>query len=209
MLEKTRAEFSRLVQDYERDFGLNSYLNRAPSLKPDQLIDAKILSDRYSLLDSLPKNSVVVEVGVQKGNFSVQILKKTIPSHLILIDQDLSQISKDNLALLQQRGSVEFVEDDSSHALSSIEESFCDWIYIDAHHGYEFVSRDIQLANSKIRVGGYLVFNDYTHWSATNMTNYGVSRAVNEFLNSHLNWQVAYLALSGGGYHDIALKRIK
>jgi len=36
--------------------------------------------DRLQLLDILPKNGTVVEIGVYRGEYSEQILKKTQPT---------------------------------------------------------------------------------------------------------------------------------
>jgi predicted O-methyltransferase YrrM len=206
-IEDARRRLGQLIQSFERDYGSNSYLNRAPTVSATQLEGAKLLPDRYALLELLPKAGTVIEVGVDKGDFSLRILETAQPQHLTLIDIDLSRLRPENERLLREVPLVHFIEDDSARSLSRIAKSSCDWIYIDAHHGYEYVSRDIQAAFDKIRIGGYLVFNDYTLWSPANMMNYGVSRAVNEFLNANRDWVVDCFALQGGGYHDIALRR--
>jgi cephalosporin hydroxylase len=135
----------------------------------------------------------------------MKILELTTPSKLILIDIDLKRLKEENEAILRRNERVEFIEGDSAEELFKLPKHSCDWIYIDACHDYDHVRRDIIAAADKVRVGGYLIFNDYTSWSPANMMNYGVSRAVNEFLNENPNWLVSSFALSPGGYHDIAL----
>lgn len=206
-IEESRKRFGIEVILFERDFGINSYLNRAPELKnPEQLSGARILVNRYHLLDLLPKEGRVVEVGVDRGHFSRRILDSAKPDSLTLIDIDLSRMTDENREFLSRNPSVEIIEGDSAKTLKSLKGKF-DWVYIDAHHGYDFVKRDIEAIYKKIKLDGYLIFNDYTMWSPANMMNYGVMRAVNEFLNDNQNWVVTHLALQGAGYHDLAIQR--
>lgn len=206
-LETARKRFGHLIQAYEKDFGTNSYLNRAPVIRSvRQLEGARLLADRYVLLDLLPKAGRVAEVGVDRGHFSRQILDRCAPRELFLIDIDLSRLDPENAAVLRQQTQVHIVEGRSEQVLASLSGPFS-WIYIDGDHSYDQVCADIAAAAPLIEAGGYLVFNDYTLWSPANMMNYGVSRAVNEFLNANDDWDVAYFALQGGGYHDFALKR--
>ena len=147
-----------------------------------------------------------MEVGVDRGHFSRRILDSAKPDSLTLIDIDLSRMTDENREFLSRNPSVEIIEGDSAKTLKSLKGKF-DWVYIDAHHGYDFVKRDIEAIYKKIKLDGYLIFNDYTMWSPANMMNYGVMRAVNEFLNDNQNWVVTHLALQGAGYHDLAIQR--
>jgi predicted O-methyltransferase YrrM len=208
-LEQARKQFGNLVKSFESDFGRNSFLQRAPDLtNPErQLAGSTIVVNRYRLLELLPKNGRVVEVGVDRGLFSKQILRVAKPRDLTLIDIDLSRMEQENRAVLEASGKVQIIEGDSATMLNSLTGMF-DWIYIDAHHGYDYVVADINASHKKIEIGGYLVFNDYTIWSPANMLSYGVMRAVNEFLNANPGWVVTHLALQGAGYFDLAVKRI-
>src|SRR5688500_9782878 len=55
-------------------------------LKQIHLRNLKVLTDRIALLDVLPKNGVVAEIGVNKGEFSEEIIRRNHPSKLHLID---------------------------------------------------------------------------------------------------------------------------
>lgn len=207
-MEIARRNFGSLVQKFEKDFGLNSYLNRAPKIEDsNKLGNAILLSDRYQLLSRLPKNSNYIEVGVDKGDFSKSIIKNCNPSKLILIDADTSRISTKNMNLFKSNESVEIIQGYSDKVLARLTGNY-ECIYIDGDHSYNQVCIDIDCAKDLVSVGGFLVFNDYTLWSPANMMNYGVSRAVNEFLNRSNDWEVAFFAFQGGGYHDIALRRL-
>lgn len=208
-LETLRRKFGIQVQLFERDFGMSSYLHRAPKLKhAHQLEGAEILIDRETLIDRLPKAGDVIEVGVDRGNFSRRILETAKPRSLTLIDIDLSRITDENRSFVLSQRNVTILEGDSSSTLSTLTGEY-DWIYIDADHGYQAVQKDIVAATRKVKLGGFLVFNDYTMWSPANMMNYGVLKAVHELLNKDQNWAMRYLALQGAGYHDVALKRLK
>ncbi|MBO6816384.1 MAG: class I SAM-dependent methyltransferase [Rhizobiaceae bacterium] len=206
-LEVLRKTFGIEIQRFEKDFGVNSYLNRAPRIVDDSKLEgAVLLSDRYQLLERLPRRGIVAEIGVDQGHFSKSIIEICYPDELFLIDIDLSRLHPENEELLRASKCVRLIEGRSETSISNINKTFT-WIYIDGDHSYEQVKRDIIESHEKIVQGGYLVFNDYTLWSPANMMNYGVSRAVNEFLNSTTNWELAYFAFQGGGYHDLALRR--
>ena len=52
-----------------------------------------------------------------------------------------------------------------------------DFVFIDAYHSYECVSRDIDAWRPKVKRGGLLAGHDYIHWQSPE---FGVVRAVNE-----------------------------
>ncbi|MBF9035532.1 hypothetical protein HKCCE2091_14895 [Rhodobacterales bacterium HKCCE2091] len=207
-VDAARLELGRLIQAYERDFGTSSYLNRAPVPRADALTDAVLLPERLALLDRLPKGGRCAEIGVDRGDFSREILSRARPSELFLVDLDLRRLSPENEARLRARPEARLIEAPSATALSDQPDGSFDWIYLDADHGYASVEADIAALSPKISRGGYFVFNDFTLWSAANCGNYGVSKAVVEFLNADRRWRVSHFALQGGGYHDIALQRV-
>jgi len=208
-LEKARREFSAQVKAFERDFGQNAYLNRAPHLPQACLDEARLITNRLQMIKRLPSGQAVAEIGVDRGIFSRKILEHCKPRRLVLVDIDLNRLDADNAEVLGREPVVEMVEGDSAQVLGSFDDESFGWIYIDADHSYGAVSRDIEAAAGKVARGGYLVFNDYTIWSPANMSNYGVARAVNEFLIANRSWSVAYFALQEAGYQDIALKRTR
>jgi len=42
-------------------------------------------------------------------------------------------------------------------------DGYFDWIYIDADHSYSAMSNDAAVCASKLRPGGFLVFNYFAH----------------------------------------------
>lgn len=66
----------------------------------------------------------------------------------------------------------------SEDALKAIYRQRFDLIYIDGHHTYEAVKRDIELSWRLLKSGGLMIFDDYDN------NDFGVRQAVDEFLYS-------------------------
>lgn len=171
----------------------------------EKLTGARLFGDRKSIIDTMPKNAKVCEVGTQEGIFAEYILDSTIPSELHLIDIDLKplQVRQSNKLSGHQ---VKLHEGDSSTILNSFPDEYFDWIYIDGDHSYEGVLKDSLSAVNKIPEGGYLVFNDFTIWSPVECIDYGVPYVVCEIINNY-RFVVTHLALHPLGYHDIAIQK--
>jgi len=80
-----------------------------------------------------------------------------------------------------------------------------DLIFIDGDHSYEGASGDARVAASKVKPGGYLVFNDFAH-ADPYLGAYGVHRAVVEFAVKQ-GWRFAWWAYEPNGLYDVALQR--
>ena len=150
----------------------------------------------------LVPNSSILEIGVHKGDFSLQILKKFKPQRLILVDPwiyKLDEIYKSSLyggsiqeekgQLIQnqyyqnlkntlkneiQIGKVEIIRKKSSEAFKQLKEKF-DMIYIDGNHLYDFVLEDLTNSLEKINNNGLIVCDDYKH---KGWWNDGVTKAI-------------------------------
>lgn len=191
----------------------NPFIVVAPVLQNYHVKNCRVVENRFKMLEFLPKNSVVAEVGTQYGEFAEKILATVKPQKLHLIDGDFEplkfEIANGRKPLIKSAidsGIVELHEGDSSTILDSFIEDYFDWIYIDADHAYEGVCKDIDRGYSKVKPDGLMVFNDYTNWSVCEIMPYGVARAVNEFCIAN-NWEIVFFALHSLGYHDIAIKK--
>jgi Methyltransferase domain len=214
---KYKENFLEATKDWDNhkwsNYNDNPFVLVAPTLDNCHVKNCRVLRNRFTMLEYLPKNSVVAEVGTQYGHFAETILSITKPKKLHLIDYNFdlfkAEMSKNEKILLQQGiedGSIELHEGDSSTILSSFPDEYFDWIYIDADHAYEGVCKDIQQGYTKVKPDGMMVFNDYTNWSVCEIVPYGVAKAVNEFCIAN-NWEILFLALHSLGYHDIAIKK--
>ena len=79
---------------------------------------------------------------------------------------------------IQQRfaNSVEFTDQDLIGQ--------ADLVFVDADHTYEFAKRDTQTALQLLKPNGTILWHDYT-WEPENPECVGVTRAVNEFWETH------------------------
>lgn len=104
-------------------------------LPAELLGGCELVSSRLALLDHLPKGGTVAEVGTATGAFAGQILVRTQPRSLHVIDVDYSQFSSG----LAGHPRVIRHEGLSADVLSTFEDATFDWIYIDADHSYDGV----------------------------------------------------------------------
>lgn len=214
---KYKENFLEATKDWDNEkwsnYKDNPLVLVSPILENCHVKNCRLLKNRFRMLECLPKNSVVAEVGTQYGHFAEVIISITKPKKLHLIDYNFdlfkAEMSKNEKILLQQgieNGSVELHEGDSSTILSSFPDECFDWIYIDADHAYEGVCKDIQQGYPKVKPDGMMVFNDYTNWSVCEIMPYGVAKAVNEFCIAN-DWEIVFLALHSLGYHDVAIRK--
>jgi hypothetical protein len=172
-----------------------------------KLYGSKSIQDkRRFLLDTLPKDSRGVEIGVHIGDFSRKILDVVRPAELYLVDPWEYQQSDTYMGALYgggakngqiemderyknvckrfgheiQKGIVKIKREYSSNVLMTFPDNYLDWVYIDGNHLYEYVKNDLELSLQKVCVGGYITGDDYREGG---WWNGGVKKAVDEFVS--------------------------
>jgi len=205
-VERKRRAFAAALKEFTAQKG--RYHNPAPTLPAEKLVGCEVLPNRYAILDRLPKGGVIAEVGVDRGDFSLEILTRCQPEKLHLFDMDMTRLTNPAIldAIAERGGRVKTHAGDSSTNLRKVPDGYFDMIYIDGDHAYEGVKRDIEAAVPKLKPEGVLIFNDYAVWSATSMFHCGVARAVHEFVRDN-PWKFRYLALQSMMYNDVMLVR--
>jgi len=178
---------------------------RSPSYSkaiPDDLIlDCLFVASRVAMLDRLPRGGRIAELGTQQGNFALEILARSEPKELHLIDIDLSGLTDPRL-----RDARIFAHCGWAHEqLAAFPDAHFDWVYVDADHSYEGTMRDARAAAAKIKPGGFLVFNDFAHIDPF-LGRYGVHRAVVDFATQE-RWPLRLFAFSPDALYDVALQR--
>jgi len=119
-------------------------------------------------------NLVGVEVGVMKGNHSVEILKELSIKMLYLVDPYLPYIDYDGYikkkVILDKRyarkklmyyNNIMFIYMSSKKASNMFKDEYFDFVYIDANHSYKHVYNDICVWYPKVRVGGMIGGHDF------------------------------------------------
>jgi hypothetical protein len=169
---------------------------------PEALIpDCRTCASRYQLISMLPHGGHVAEVGTDRGQFSRHILARCRPSRLHLIDLDFSMLEP----TLAEDARVQLHRGNSNEIIASFPDAYFDWMYIDADHSYEGVTRDANAAALKVKPGGFLVFNDFAHIDPL-LGGYGVHRAVVDFAIAR-RWTFAFFAYDPQALYDVALQR--
>ena len=183
-------------------FTIKKYILRK-ILKPlgFNLIQYNIRSFDRFLKSTKKKNLVGVEIGVHDGWHALDIMESLPISKLILIDpykayrdyyesvgnprktqKALDERMKVAQKILKKYGnSVEFIRKFSDEAAEHIKDNSLDFIYIDGNHQYEFVKKDIEAYYPKVKKGGIIGGDDYTHSPETESERFGVFKAANEF----------------------------
>jgi len=158
------------------------------------------LKDRSELLKRLPKNAIIAEIGVYKGDFSEKILSICHPAKFILIDVwnlkgdhgELYDEVKQRFAKELQTKQVEMIRSFSYDAIHACPDQYFDWVYLDTDHSYEVTRKELEELRPKMKRGGIIAGHDYIlgNWNAG--FRYGVIEAVREFCVKY-NWEMIYL----------------
>jgi hypothetical protein len=144
---------------------------------------------REEILRYVRKGDRCAEIGVWRGSFAQEILKKE-PSELHLIDpwrhrwnyygriygrtpqKKMNKIHDQVKIRFKDNNKVHIHRQFSAQAVKMFENNYFDWIYLDADHSYHQVRLDLYLWLPKTR---YLCGDDYSRgWP-------GVVRAVRRF----------------------------
>jgi len=163
-----------------------------------------VLATRKDLLFRMKKGSICCEVGVLNGAFSVQINTIVKPKKLHLVDlwkhQPEGYKDECNLSDTIQNKKRENVETIFKHAPNVVihqgfstevakefDDSYFDFVYIDANHSYEAVLADLEAYAPKVKERGFLCGHDYIGLNPI----FGVQEAVDEFCIKH-GWCLLY-----------------
>ena len=147
--------------------------------------------DRIQLLNVLPKNATVAEIGVYRGEYSEHIVKNSHPDKLILIDPWKTMLDADHVdpkfeyfynevvIKFKDNKNIEIIRKTSTDALQDINNETLDWVYIDGNHNYEPCLDDLRTYAPKVKEDGYICGHD---WVTRHKPGFGVNQAVEEFV---------------------------
>lgn len=185
-------------------------------LQQKHIGNLQVLTSRDVLLEVLPKNGIVAEIGVNKGEFSQKILELNQPQQLHLVDAWDSERYHDGLkkgvenAFASQilDGSVFIHQGYSTEMATGFPDSFFDWIYIDTDHSYKLTKSELQAYKSKLKPGGIIAGHDYFQGNWGKIRRYGVMEAVHEFCVLEA-WELLYLTIEMSNSPSFAIKKIE
>ena len=184
-------------------------------LEAKHLANTTVLTDRSELLKRIPANGIVAEVGVNKGNYSEQILKINNPKKLHLIDmwgneryhEGLHLEVKDKFKEEIRTERVEINHGMSTSVVEQFEDNYFDWVYIDTDHTYETTLTELQKFSKKLKPGGMIAGHDYLIGNWISMFKYGVVEAVYEFCSKN-DWELLYVTAEIGQHPSFAIRKI-
>lgn len=194
----------------KRIIGRDGYailINTKLGSKLHDTLHSNSTTSRDFLLQTFPKFSIGIEIGVNDGDFSERILEIVRPKKLHLIDpwefnddpkysdapygnqhvdgqnmmnEKYNNVKKKFQSLIN-KNHVMIHRGFSEKLHTSFEDNYFDWIYIDGNHFYEFVKNDLNLYFPKIKTGGFITGDDYY---PDDLSGEGVKKAVDEFIRS-------------------------
>jgi hypothetical protein len=154
-------------------------------------------ADLYKLLDEYNLPKTVAEIGVAEGRFSQEIYNNWGVDRLYLVDLWETMPFVDGCASFSQewhdknyenvikhfseKKEVTILKGFSHKMASFIGNETLGLVYIDSDHSYNGAKSDIQYWWPKLVNGGIMAFHDYGDY------NYGVNRAVIEFVKGEVN----------------------
>ena len=166
---------------------------------------------REDFLELLPKNSVGVEIGVFKGEFTRRILSIVRPKKLHFIDaywivygtqfnwktphdqygelttwEAFTEAQK-VVSAFDRNGVSVFHIGKSVDCLAVFRDEYFDWAYLDSSHLYEDTKSELDLLRTKVCRNGLIAGHDWQ--DDPNHVHGGVTSAVVEFCNKY-NWEV-------------------
>ncbi len=201
----------RLIEN-KKDKNINSLYK----LEEKHIKNLKVVVDRKELLRKLPKNGTVAELGVNEGSFSQFIISITNPKKLYLIDLwDSKRYNDDKKNNVKKRfeneiikKKVEIIVGESVKVISSFEDNYFDWIYIDTSHTYEQTKKELLMGKEKVKEGGLIGGHDYSQGNIKKGFRYGVIAAVNEFCLEN-DWEFVFLTFESGGGYSFTIRENK
>ena len=184
------------------------------SLTMDHTGNCRVLPNRGVLLDLLPSRGIVVEIGAAFGDFTKEILARSNPKTLFLIDAwsiERYRVGKEKIeAALSDEiecGRLHLRQGLSTDKLAEFDDHFFDWVYIDTNHTFKTTLEELELARMKVKINGRIAGHDFCTGNVITPVPYGVVEATTQFCAKH-DWQFEYLTLESHGHFSFCLQPI-
>lgn len=178
------------------------------------------IKHRIELVKLLPENSVAAEVGVAEGNFSYDLLEAGVGKlysvdnwdHIpgVTGDGNFDQSFHDRnyeqaKARLSKFGERSIMLKGMSVQMAQkIPDNSLDLAYLDGPHYESGVLADLMAYYPKVKSGGIIAGHDYL-----NVEDYGVNKAVNDFVKNILNKDIEIITIPENNIKDASFYFIK
>lgn len=182
-IDKFFDEYLGKLFDSKTDQRIFDSIKTLRFLEPRHVDGCKAILDRISLLEQMPKNAIVAEIGVDRGRFAERIYEVTQPQKLHLIDIFQFDYQLESVkSILGKKENIEINQVNSVEAGNLFDNEYFDWVYIDTDHTYETTKAELNAFADKIKPGGFISGHDYFQVGISNGFSYGVMSAVHEFV---------------------------
>jgi len=212
-------EVSRIYIKQEDVSKLIKNTNNSNNLNQDQINSARVfVNSRTAMLELLSDNISFLEIGVAAGDTTEFLCKnKTIIDAYLLDpynDIDFYGLQNNSKPRYTPKSHSSFVYDrvekfvkgkvvileGYSENLLPINDLLLDYIFIDGNHSYESVKLDLENASKMLKPNGIIGIDDYVNYvvemDQSRVAEYGVIRAVNEFLKDNHDFCLVGYAFS-------------
>lgn len=185
-------------------------------LSDAHLRNATLLVDRERLYAVLPRDAVVAELGVARGENAAAILAAARPRELHLFDlwtpeaEDQYAEVRARFAAEIEAGRVRLHRGDDLAALAAFPRGYFDWVYVDSSHQYLHTKRELRVLRHKVREGGIICGHDYVDcdpYMHADCAWYWLRQCVNEFC-VRFGWELLHLTLDAESNPSFAIRKI-
>jgi hypothetical protein len=165
---------------------------------------------RNKLYDALiKKDFIIIEVGVRLAENACMIYLRD-PKKMYLVDPWIKSSGYPNHSkndvfykrvceVFSSFDNVKIIREKSEIACQKFKKDYFNLAYIDSGHTFKDVLRDLNAWSEKIKIGGYIVGDDYfgeknpdkrVKWKEHN---YGVIEALHAFLDKNKNFEIFHI----------------
>jgi len=184
-------------------------------LSEKHLKNAKLIVDRQKLLRLLPKNAIVAEIGVDKGDFTAEIIEICQPSKLHLIDmwgdkryhEGKALLVEDKFKDLIAQKKVEINRGFSTAELAKFPDNYFDWVYIDTDHSYQLTIEELKICNRIVKENGIIAGHDFVQGNWDGGVRYGVVEAVYQLCVEN-DWEMVYTTTEPDHHRSFAIRKL-
>jgi hypothetical protein len=185
-------------------------------LEEKHISNCELVLNRKAMLRQIGKQGIVAELGVNRGEFSNEIISTTNPLALHLVDiwgTDRYHNGLLNDVKNKFKGEIEnkvvwIHQKLSTNAASDFADGYFDFIYIDTDHSYSTTRDELLAYLPKMKPNGIIAGHDYSIGNWIKAYRYGVIEAVHEFCVDY-EWELLYLTAEPLEGQSFAIRKIQ
>ena len=179
-------------------------------LEDDNIKNCKILLNRKIMLEHLPSKSVVAAIGINVGDFAIDIYNYANPIEFFLINlknQDFEMFSESLISKASNVNNIRMYQKDPLIILKDFNNNYFDWVYIDSGQDFNTVKEELEILKEKVKVNGFICGHNYMKGRWKHWTRYRIIEAVNDFCVRN-SYEFIYFVLDRDQCFSYALRKM-